>query len=223
MRLSLLTLLGGWVIIFWAGVAFTQNSDLAPDVEAILDGLQKRYGNAGFSARFDQTSTLKAMDISDSAEGTISVKPPDKMHWLYTAPDRQTIISDGEQLWIYRPDDNQVMVGKAPAFFSNGRGAGFLSDIGSLAGHFSIARANEAMAGDQYVLKLVPLKNQTEVSEIYLTIDKARYEIVEIVTYNAYGDETVITFSDVRFDVTLDKALFKFQIPDGADVVQLDQ
>ena len=222
MQLPRFKMMISWILILWAGVGYGASADLTPDVEAILTGLQKRYNAAGFSARFDQTSTLKAMEISDSAAGTIAVKPPGKMRWSYTAPDRQIIISDGQSLWIYRPDDNQVMVGKAPAFFGDGKGAGFLSDIGGLTQHFVITRANEAMAGERYGLKLVPIEAQDEVSEIYLTIDKARYDIVDIVTYNAFGDETVITLSDVRFDVPLDDALFDFQIPAGADVIELE-
>ena len=222
MRSPLFKVMISCIVIFWTGVGYGASADLAPDVEAILAGLQKRYNADGFSARFDQTSTLKAMEISDSAAGTIAVKPPGKMRWSYMAPERQIIISDGKSLWIHRPDDNQVMVGKAPAFFGDGKGAGFLSDIGSLTQHFVITRSNEAMAGDRYGLKLVPIEAQTEVSEIYLTIDKARYDIVDILTYNAYGDETVITLSDVRFDAPLDDALFDFQIPTGADVIQLE-
>ena len=110
MRSPLFKVMISCIVIFWTGVGYGASADLAPDVEAILAGLQKRYNADGFSARFDQTSTLKAMEISDSAAGTIAVKPPGKMRWSYMAPERQIIISDGKSLWIHRPDDNQVMV-----------------------------------------------------------------------------------------------------------------
>ena len=40
--------------------------------------------------------------------------------------------SDSKKLWIFRPEDNQVLVGEAPAFFGEGKGASFLSDMKSI-------------------------------------------------------------------------------------------
>jgi outer membrane lipoprotein carrier protein len=44
-----------------------------------------------------------------------------------------------------------------------------------------------------------------------------------VVTFNAYGDETRIVLNNYRFNIDPDDALFKFTIPDGADVIQMDQ
>ena len=52
-----------------------------------------------------------------------------KMRWEYETPDRQTIITDNKTLWIFRPEDNQVMIGKAPSFFEGGKGFSFLSNM----------------------------------------------------------------------------------------------
>ncbi|MEJ2100325.1 MAG: outer membrane lipoprotein carrier protein LolA [Desulfobacterales bacterium] len=98
-------------------------------VDQILDRIEKKYTNSEFSADFIQRSYLKAMDIIDQASGKVYIKYPGKMRWEYEKPDRQIFITDGEKLWVYRPDDNQVQVGKAPSFFRGGKGASFLSDI----------------------------------------------------------------------------------------------
>jgi outer membrane lipoprotein carrier protein len=105
-----------------AGLAAAAGDDAT--LSKILDGLENRYAGPGFSAKFFQESMLKAMQISDTAEGKLTVKRPGKMRWEYTIPDVQTVVSDGRTMWIYRPADNQVMVGKAPSFFAGGKGAG---------------------------------------------------------------------------------------------------
>ena len=46
------------------------------------------------------------------------------------------------------------------------------------------------------------------VSEIYLTIDRNRFEVVQIITHNIYKDETRIELSRLRFEQKLDSALF---------------
>ena len=61
------------------------------------------------------------------------------------------------------------------------------------------------------------------VSEIYLTVDRNRFEVVQIITHNIYKDETRIELSRLRFEQKLDSALFRFNIPDGVDVLQLEE
>ncbi|MGD8835437.1 MAG: outer membrane lipoprotein carrier protein LolA [Desulfobacteraceae bacterium] len=191
-------------------------------LEKILKGIEARYAGNGFSAVFFQESMLKAMQISDTAEGRLTVKKPGKMRWEYTLPDPQTIITDGKSMWIHRPVDNQVMVGRAPEFFGDGKGAGFLSDIRQIRKSFRITRKPEEN-GDYLLLQLIPKKPAPEIAEIILSVGKETFQVDQVVTYNAYGDETKITLSDYQFGLEpLDK-LFDFEIPKGADVVEIDQ
>jgi outer membrane lipoprotein carrier protein len=193
-----------------------------PVLAKVLDGVEDRYLITGFSARFVQISTIKAMDISDTATGKLFVKPPGKMRWVYESPDPQIIVSDGENLWIYRPDDNQVMTGKSPSFFGDGRGAGFLSDIGMIRKKFKIS-LEKAEDPDVYMLKLIPDKNSLEIASIFLYVDKPHFNLVRITTYNAYDDETRVDFFDIEFDQSPNEELFKFVIPEGVDIFGIDE
>ena len=114
-----------------------------PALDQILEGMEKKYANSSFSARFLQQSTIKAMELTDSASGRVYISHPGKMRWEYEQPDRQIIITDGYKLWIYRPEDNQVMTGRAPEFFRDGKGASFLSDIKLLREKFDIVLLEE--------------------------------------------------------------------------------
>ncbi|MEW6671250.1 MAG: outer membrane lipoprotein carrier protein LolA [Thermodesulfobacteriota bacterium] len=195
---------------------------LAPKLEDIIAGVEKRYSGSGFFARFTQTSTLKEMGITDSASGSIHVKHPGMMRWEYEKPDSQIFVTDSRTLWVYRPADNQVMVGEAPAYFGSGKGASFLSDMKQLRENFSIR--HEQLDTDLfYVLTLYPNTQKVDVSVIYLSISKTVYDIVQVVTLNSYGDETRIIFNDLRFNQNYDDRIFKFNIPAGADVLRLDQ
>jgi outer membrane lipoprotein carrier protein len=107
--------------------AFAAEPELT--LEQILDRVEKRYTDKSFKAEFAQESTLKAMDITDFASGKIFVRYPGMMRWEYEKPEKQIIVTDGHKLWIYRPADNQVTTGSAPAFFGDGTGASCLSDI----------------------------------------------------------------------------------------------
>jgi len=202
-------------------------SDLKPNVSNLSPGdiikkVETRYTVPGFLANFFQVSTMKAMKITDTAYGRAFFKRPDKMRWEYEKPGRQTIITDGNTLWIYRPEDNQVMVGKAPSFFGDGKGFSFLSDIKRIQNKFSIILEKKA-ENDYHVLKLLPREKTFDVSVIYLSVSKKTFDVVKIVTYNSYGDETRIELSNIQFKQKLDDSMFSFKIPQGVEVLHLDE
>ena len=191
-------------------------------LDKIMDKIEKKYAVAGFSACFVQKSTLKAMNITDSASGKITVKRPGKMRWEYEEPDIQIIVTDGKNLWVYRPDDNQVMIGEFPSFFGDGKGASFLSDIRLISQKFNITIENTD-SNDYYILKLLPLKKTNDLSYINLSISKKTFYLEEIVTYNLYGDETRIKLINIKLLENPDDSIFIFNIPYGTEVLKLDE
>ena len=212
-------LIGLWVTaaLLLAAAAFGADADL----ETVIAGIEKRYAAPGFSAAFHQASTLKAMDITDTADGRIFIQRPGRMRWEYERPEEQIIITDGHQLWMYRPLDQQVMVGEAPAFFGGGKGAGFLSDIPSIRADFDVALES---GGDPsvYTLRMTPRKQPAQLTAILLTVSKQTFQVDRVTTVNRYGDETQIDLADYRFDQRFEDAFFKFEVPPGVDVLQLE-
>jgi outer membrane lipoprotein carrier protein len=210
------------ILISGIFINFSDAADSELALEQILDRVEKHYTGKSFQANFIQESTIKAMDIVDFASGKIFVRYPGMMRWEYEKPDKQTIITDGHQLWIHRPADNQVLTGSAPAFFSDGKGASFLSDIKLVRKKFKISLENST-EDFLYELMLQPMEKKLDVTDIRLAVTKTTFTVVRIITYNSYGDENRIEFSNHQFDVKLDESLFSFEIPPGADVLQLDE
>lgn len=207
-----------------AGDAVEQNDQagtLKLSVDQILDEVEKVYTAAGFSADFIQASTIKAMEITDSASGRLSVKYPGKMRWVYQSPEEQIIVSDGEHLWIYRPQDNQVLRGKADTFFGDGKGAGFLSDIRKIRDDFHIT-LEDIRFGDFYSLVMVPRLKTWDLVRINLLVSKQDYRITQVYTYNAYEDVTRIEFSNLLFNGAMEPSLFEFKMPDNVDILELE-
>jgi outer membrane lipoprotein carrier protein len=197
-------------------------AETSASLDQILEGMEKRYANSKFSAKFLQESTIKAMEITDFASGKVYVRHPGKMRWEYEKPDRQIIITDGFKLWIYRPEDNQVMTGSAPDFFRDGRGASFLSDIKLIRNKFDIALLTSEK-NLFYELKLIPLEKNMDVADIRLSVSKDSFTVARVVTYNFYGDETRIELLNSKFNVEMGDDLFSFEIPEGVDVLKIDE
>ena len=200
--------------------ALAADSDLT--LEQILDRMEKHYAGSSFKAEFVQESTVKAMEITDFASGKIYARHPGKMRWEYEKPEKQIIITDGFKLWIYRPTDNQVMTGSAPAFFSDGKGASFLSDITLVRKKFNISQV-ESKDDFFYELNLKPLEKTLDVADIRLSVTKNTFTVIRVVTYNSYGDKNHIEFLNHEFNADLADELFNFEAPEGTDVLKMDE
>ncbi len=192
---------------------------LDPLVAEILDQVEARYTRAGFSARFHLTSTLKAMQVTDEASGQLFVKYPGKMRWVYETPSPMLFITDGDSLWMYQPDENQVTVGLASEVLGGQEGASFLSDIRLLRKAFRISLDPGGQA-DIVRLKLLPAEASNDIAEVYLKIRRDTHDIVEVITNNLYGDQTRIALTDFDYGAVLPERLFRFDIPPGTDVLQ---
>ena len=203
-------------------VATVIASEKVLTLNEIMDKVEKKYDVVDFSSYFIQESTMKAMDITDVASGSIFVKRPGMMRWEYDKPDRQTIITDGKKLWVYKPDDNQVMIGKAPSFFGEGKGAVFLSDMKLIREKFTVYFEKEKSDHD-YVIKLLPKQQTVGIAKIYLAISKTTFKIKKIITQNEYDDENVIELVNSKFNLNLDESLFSFIVPEGTDVIRMDE
>jgi outer membrane lipoprotein carrier protein len=194
----------------------------APPLTAddVISKIENRYSVPGFTARFIQESTLKAMQLTDIATGKMFVKRPGMMRWEYEKPEKQIVVTDGESFWIFRPGENQVMVGKAPEFFGAGKGATFLSDVRIIRRNFSVSLAKDR--DGHIVLELIPKQKKADVAKIYISVLKKDYDISRIAIINSYGDETVIDLVDSQFVTSPDSA-FSFKIPKGVEVIRIDE
>lgn len=188
----------------------------------ILDRVQKRYAAGDFEADFVQESHLKAMGMVDTARGHLYFGRPGMMRWHYKMPEEYLIITDGDTVWIYRPEENQVMLGRTVDYFGSKKGAEFFTKPGELSREFMLELApKEVQEKEHYVLRLVPRTERQDLVELYLFISKDTFHIVKSVTCNAFGDRTIIRFEGYTFDQGLNSSLFEFEIPNGVDVMQL--
>jgi len=192
-------------------------------ISEILGRVQKRYAVTDFEADFVQESHLKAMDMIDSARGHVYFSPPAMMRWHYKTPEQYLIMSDGQRVWIYRPEENQVMVGRAADYFGDATWTGFFAEPDKLLDDFVVhLAAKEFTEEGQFVLELLPKKGVANLAKILLFISESTFDIVRSVTYNLFGDKTSIRFEDFRFNQGLDRSLFIFKVPKDADVLQLE-
>ena len=202
------------------GQALVSKTFSQEEEDRILAAVEARYKEQAFSCAYYQKSTLKALDIVEDAWGRAFFSHPGKMRWEYNAPEVHEIVTDGIRLWIYKPDEKQVMEGDAARFFKGGAGGAFLSDIGMVRKSYTLFVSENNLDPAAVYLTLVPIEENPDIASIKVRVMKEENVIQQIITTNIYGDTTEIIFSEIQFQELSDD-LFYFQVPDGVDVIPM--
>ncbi len=222
MRLHVALLLSLFVHSFamctWAGAEITRS----PSLDEIVARVQGQYDRIlHLHARFHQENRLHGFDQVQLGEGEVWIEKPGMMRWDYAKPERQTIIANGETLWIYLPEDRQVirdrlsdsLQARTPAFFLAGRAK--LTELFVPAGPPIQTPGEDALLR----LELSPKESHLQLSRVRLGIHPQSYLVVEVTLIDPLGNVTTIRFSDIQTDAPVDPSIFQFQVPPGVDVV----
>ena len=160
------------------------------DVIRALETPFKERQIKDYSADFFQESRIASLDRLQRARGRVSVRfdsqsgrsgqvPTVMFHWEYEEPTTQEIISDGKTLWVYLPENNQViqsdveMVSRA----RENDPMTFLTGLGNLSRDFQIswAEPNHDAAGN-YVLDLRPRRTSALLNRMVIVVDRDAVE-----------------------------------------------
>jgi outer membrane lipoprotein carrier protein len=194
----------------------------AKSPDTIVDALQKNYDSTvDFTADFRQETEVKTLNRSLKAWGKVSFKRPGKMLWRYDEPKGQFVLADGQFLYFYQPEQNQIIKSPLKNAFRTDIPLSFLLGIGNLKKDFNAAL--KTTDENQYVLRLVPKGDSGGFGEILLGVSKNSADILWASVRDASGNLTTIRFSGMRKGVGLKESLFTLQIPNGVDVVELGQ
>ena len=206
-------------VFLLVGLCLADTQPSNPNADQILSAVEQKYKSKSFSVRFKQTTTLVALDMTQQASGMAFFSHPGKMRWEYQSPEPIDYITDGKMLWIFRPEENQVMVGASGQLFEAGAGGAFLSDISLIRKHYNIS-ITDTLNGI-IEMELTPKRQVADIAKIEIQLSECNHDIIRAVTYNAYEDATVFDFYDIRF-TDLDPAIFNFDIPSGVNVLKMD-
>lgn len=168
-------------------------------------------------ARFSQVLLEIDSDRTQVSEGTFFLHRPQRFRWDYTRPAPQLVVADGEHLWLFDPDLEQVTVRRLDDGLSS-TPAMLLSGDGKLDDSFTVGAAYHEDGFDW--VELAPVSAATDFSGVRVGFQEGRLASMELI--DALGQTTVIRFTDVRVNIPLDPALFQFTPPPGADVIRDD-
>lgn len=165
-------------------------------------------------AQFSQVVVDKAGKRVQQSSGTLLIARPGKFRWSYERPYRQLLVGDGEKVWIYDEDLNQVSVKKVDQAIG-------ATPAALLAGSEDFERAFELSdlpaAGGLEWLAARPRTGESPFSEIRVGFQGSVLATLELI--DNFGQRTTITVSGLERNPKLGAGEFRFTPPKGADVI----
>jgi len=167
-----------------------------------------------FKAEFEQTVFDENLRPLQATAGTMALERPGRFRWDYAKPYEQHIVGDGEKVWIYDVDLEQVTVRSQQEALGD-TPAQLLSTTEPLEANFDITPLGEQKGVMWF--QLVPKVAESQFQRVRLGFDEQM--LVRMELEDGLGSTTLLEFHDPKRNVALDKTLFRFEPPPGVDVV----
>ncbi len=128
---------------------------------------------------------------------------------------KQVVIGDGKNVWIYQPDLEQVYRVDYGTAFGAG---GLVSLLAGREGLSSRYRTTILDAGASTIqIRLIPAEGAGEMLD--LTMAAGTMDLITVRVTDPAGSITVVEFDSVARNVDMDDELFRFTPPAGVDVI----
>lgn len=186
--------------------------------EAALDSFIKRLDLvSSMETHFEQVTLDQSGEVLQSLSGTLTVARPGKMRWQTEPPYEQLVVSDGDLVWVYDMDLEQVTIRELEAKFQDTPALLLSGNTGEIAANYQVTQP-EVTSGkgiDRYVLKPMDRSQLFEALEFDYKGDKLAFMRI----FDAAGQITEIRFTGLLLNPELDDQAFYFIVPEGVDVI----
>ena len=204
------------IVASWVVAAFAAQAGVLESLEAFVK--TAKNGRADFS----QVVTAPAKDgqaaRTKTSSGSFEFARPNRFKFIYKKPFEQSIVADGQTLWLYDVDLNQVTARKQAAVLGSTPAALIASaaDLKSLEADFFLTPSPDK-DGLEW-LTATPKAKDSSLQSVRVGFKNNALNVLEIL--DSFGQRSVMTFSSLQTNLALDAAAFQFKPPAGVDVIR---
>ena len=189
------------VFVLWGLSPFLVAQEPVDELGQLLDRLD------GFQASFKQVVTEEDGYLLDEQEGILSFEKPNRIFWQVTEPYRTTLVADGDNIYFYDEDLDQVRVRPWSTSPAENPAAVFVGE-GELNEFYQVEKVENTFV-------LTPLEEDAGYQSLTLTFDSGRPARMEL--RDSLGQHTDIQFDSLNQD--LPENPYQFVIPADAEVI----
>ena len=188
-----------------------------------LESLEKFVKTAKTGrAEFTQVVTAPSKDgqaaRTKKSNGSFEFSRPGRFKFVYKKPFEQFIVADGQTLWLYDVDLNQVSARKQASALGSTPAALIASatDMAALQADFALTAAP-----DRDGLEWVQATPKAKDSSLqYVRVGFKGADLAALDILDSFGQLSSMRFVGLEANVALDAASFQFKPPAGADLIR---
>ncbi len=198
------------------GSLFAQTPDSSSALER-LDSLLNDIDT--LSADVIQLIVESDGGVLEESEIKMLLKKPDGFYWETLSPFPELIVTDGNTLWNYQPDLEQVVIEDWDSSRSELAAQLLSGNIDSLSADYTIEGVTEQDREHQE-FELMP----RQMDSVYrrITINFMHNELESIYLSSRSGQQTVWQFENVVRNQEISNAHFEFVPPENIEIIEND-
>jgi len=196
-------------------------------IALIFSGITNSYANAeldkviknfqSLEAQFEQHLLDETGQLTEISQGNVAIQRPKKFRWDYHTPYEQLIIADGERVWVYDKDLEQVTVKNLDDALRNTPAFLLKSTTTSITKDFTVKVLKSEQGSQHY--QLTPKDKQAPFARIELVI-KAKQVIEKLILKDKFEQTTIIQFTQPHMNRDIEAGFFIFTPPAGTDIIE---
>ena len=198
--------------LFLFGAALAMPASAADDARTRMEAFSKDLHSV--TATFTQAVTDANGHRGEETSGTLALQAPRQFRWETKAPYEQTIVADGQRVWVYEPDLQQVTVRSQSSEEAHSP-LTVLTDLSQLDSQFTTSESGER--DGLAWLKLVSKDKEPEFEFAELGLSERGLD--RMLFKDQLGNTTEIRFGDWKRNPKIPGDAFKFTPPKGVDVI----
>ena len=205
------------VALTWGMGSFSAWADGLSDLEAFLK--QTQQGRTTFTQVVTPPQKVgEPAPRSKTSSGTFEFQRPDRFRFEYLKPFEQTIVADGQTLWLYDVDLNQASARRQQDVLGNTPAAllAAAADLKALGKVFSLNSAG-ASDGTQWV-QAVPHQRDGQLQQVRIGFRQGQLAALDIL--DSFGQRSLMTFGPMNAQPGFKPGHFRFTPPAGAEVLR---
>lgn len=179
------------------------------------DMLEEFLNNTtSMKAKFQQQLVDNKGILLQESAGIFILKRPGKFQWDYQLPYPQQIVSNGNKIWIYDSELEQVSIRKYEQVLT-GAPVILLDQRKKLDADFNVSE--KGLVRGQYWVVLTPKTADNEFKQIEVGMQRNVLRTMKL--KDNFEQTTIIEFDNLELNPELDNKIFEFVVPKGTDVV----
>lgn len=166
------------------------------------------------TGRFSQLSLDGSGTQLQETSGEMALKRPGQFRWHTDEPMEQLLVSDGKKVWLYDPDLEQVTIQTLDQRLTHTPALLLSGDVSAISENFDVSHKE---AGGVVDFTLTPKAKDTLFDNLRLSFRDGVINDMQLV--DGVGQRTNILFQGVELNAPIKADEFKFEIPEGTDVI----